>query len=446
MRSQFVYCQYKLLRLPLSLVHSLSAQTLSYDLGGRLTGVTYTNGIQVKYTYDVAGNISAISTSSVQNTNPPVVAIVNPLPGNAPTTTPPTFSGTASGSNQVIAVFYQVNNGAFQIANAIHGWANWTASMPFMLGANTVKFYAVDSAGNVGNISSETVSVSGPELQAVLTNGSVTLSWPNWASGYSVQSTPTLGPGAVWSPENANLSMAGGYFALSMPSSDVARFFRLVDIPAGLVAYWQFNNATNLGADSSGQSNTLITATGGPAYSSDGKFGGALFLDGNSTLATQSGTFPNGVPVGSSPYTIGVWEKADSGCQNNGGFFGWGYNYSGQANNLRLNGPNGVNDYWWGNDFTLSGLAANPMDGNWHAIVVTWDGTTQTFYVDGVSVGTRMPSPPNVQPANFIVGKTTGDVNFKGWIEDLMIANTVLSPAQITSYPNWGTLVYTVSQ
>jgi hypothetical protein len=183
---------------------------------------------------------------------------------------------------------------------------------------------------------------------------------------------------------------------------------------------------------------TKTTAAGGyfaSAYSTTGKFGGALYLDGNHALGTLSGAFPIGVPTNGNPYTIAVWECAASNCPANGGFIGWGENNTGQANNLRLNGPNSVDDYWWADDFLVSGLTVNPMDGNWHAIVVTWNGATETMYVDGLNVGTRTPATaPNVQNANFIVGKTTGDVNFAGWMENLLVVNRALTPAEIASY------------
>ncbi|HWY74334.1 MAG TPA: LamG-like jellyroll fold domain-containing protein, partial [Verrucomicrobiae bacterium] len=200
------------------------------------------------------------------------------------------------------------------------------------------------------------------------------------------------------------------------------------------VGYWQFNNPANLGSDSSGLGNDLTTASGTPTYSSNGMFGGAVYLNGSSTMTTVSGAFPIGVPTNASPYSIAVWEKVDTGCPNNGGFVGWGANTTSQGNNLRLNGPNSVDDYWYANDFIVSGLAVNPMDGNWHAIVVTWDGTTQTMYADGTNVGTRVPSSPAVKPVNFIVGKTTADVDFQGWLEDLLIVNVALTPPEIAAY------------
>jgi hypothetical protein len=194
------------------------------------------------------------------------------------------------------------------------------------------------------------------------------------------------------------------------------------------IAFWVKTTATNAGSATSG-------------YSGAGKFGGSLYLNGSTTLTTLSGGFPNSVPAGNSPYTIAVWEKADAGCPNNGGFVGWGDEDTSEANNLRLNGPNSVDNYWWANDFVASGLSVNPMDGNWHSIIATWNGTTRTIYVDGTAVGSQNPTtPPDVMGQGFVVGATIGDVDFKGWLENLLITTNALTPSQITAYQNNGAM------
>ena len=80
------------------------------------------------------------------------------------------------------------------------------------------------------------------------------------------------------------------------------------------------------------------------------------------------------------------------------------------------------------------------MDGTWHFIVATYDGTTETIYADGTPLSPSRTNftAPNVQAANFVVGKTTADVNFTGLLDDLLIANTALSSAQIAALYNSG--------
>ncbi len=204
--------------------------------------------------------------------------------------------------------------------------------------------------------------------------------------------------------------------------------------PRGTVAYWQFNNPINLGGDNGPLGNPLTVASGQLVYTNDGPSGGSVYLDGRTTLTNLAGGFPAGLPTNASPYSIAVWEKADPAGAANGGFVGWGANQYNECNCWRLNGPGSVDNYWYGNDFTPGGLAADPLDGHWHALVVTYDGITQTVYLDGVNVGSRTPEPPNVQGANFIAGRTTADANFTGWLADLLIADRALTPAEVAVY------------
>ena len=199
----------------------------------------------------------------------------------------------------------------------------------------------------------------------------------------------------------------------------------------GVVAYYQFNNSSDLGLDGSGSGNTLVTASGAPSYDANGKFGGALYLDGGSTL-NKGGAFPTGVPTGNSPYTVAAWVKPDSGFIERGGWVGWGNGAYSEANNCRLESATTVWIYWWGNDFGGTIPSGNFFDGNYHSVVVTWDGTTEILFIDGREVNRRsgMP-PPNVGAANFVVGRTIGDNNFKGWVDDLLIANRAFSAAEI---------------
>jgi autotransporter-associated beta strand protein len=204
---------------------------------------------------------------------------------------------------------------------------------------------------------------------------------------------------------------------------------KLAAIPTGTRVYYTFDNAGSLWQDSSGQGNDL-TAVGAPAYAESGKFGGAVYLNGSSSF-TRS-VFPAGVPTGSSPYTIALWEKSD-GSPDRGGFIGWGSSSGFQCNNFRLNGNNQLMNYWYGSDWTVAGLSTNPKDGNWHHLVVTWDGATQRMYVDGDLVGTYAHTGLNAQAMQFVVGRTTADVAFKGWLDEVLVADRAFDLAEIRS-------------
>lgn len=203
---------------------------------------------------------------------------------------------------------------------------------------------------------------------------------------------------------------------------------KLAPLPVGTQAYYAFDNPVNLGQDGSVRGNDLSVGTGAPVYTNAGRFGGAVYLNGGSTFTRA--VFPTGVPTGGSPYTIALWEK-DDGSGNTGGFVGWGNSANNLCNSFRFSGANGLNNYWYGNDWNLTGLGTNLKDGNWHHVAVTWDGAIQTMYVDGGPVGTMPRMGLNAQATNFFVGKTTADIGFKGWLDNVLIANRALSAVEI---------------
>ena len=206
-------------------------------------------------------------------------------------------------------------------------------------------------------------------------------------------------------------------------------------LPAGTQAYYSFNNAAELGADLSANANHLSTATGTPGFSASGKHGGALYLNGSSSMTRTAG-FPTGFPVGGASYTLAVWEKLDAGASN-GGYLGWGNHTNNQCNNLRRDGAEVVN-YWYYNDQFSSGAAIN--DSNWHHVAATYDSATKihSIYVDGVLRGQRtVTTVPAVVAANFAVGRTTATSEFhNGWLDDLLVANRALSLTEITGLMN----------
>ena len=56
--------------------------------------------------------------------------------------------------------------------------------------------------------------------------GSVILSWPVTATNYTLQTSPTIGPGSIWTPSPAG-SVIGGNIILTNQVSDAGAFFRL---------------------------------------------------------------------------------------------------------------------------------------------------------------------------------------------------------------------------
>jgi VCBS repeat-containing protein len=204
------------------------------------------------------------------------------------------------------------------------------------------------------------------------------------------------------------------------------------DTLPGLVAFYKFNDASNLGLDSSGNGNNLITVGSNVSYTPSGEYGGGLALGGGGYLSTVNGSVPAGVPLGGQSYTISSWFQ-ESGPEGALGIIGWGnYGTQNQVNALRLGtGGESIWNYWWNHD--VGTYASNVYDHLFHNLAVTYDGSTRSMYLDGTLVASDHAVGLNVQNANFAVGKTVGSEYFSGVLDNVAVFNTALTAAQVQS-------------
>ena len=201
---------------------------------------------------------------------------------------------------------------------------------------------------------------------------------------------------------------------------------------ASLIGLYTYNNASNLGLDSSGKGNNLVNS--GSTAATIGVYGGGLNLNGGSALLAASGTLA-GLPTGDSSYTITSWiNPTVSGI---GGVVGWGnYFANNQVVAFRMNGDNSMHNYWWANDLTATvstNLAAGDGADGWHFVAATYDAAShfEAIYIDNVLVSSRFAWDLNAQGMNFAVGKTVGDEYFNGQMDNTAIFNQSLSASQL---------------
>lgn len=202
---------------------------------------------------------------------------------------------------------------------------------------------------------------------------------------------------------------------------------------AGLVAYWPFNDPASLGNDAAGGS--ILTASGGAAHTPAGKNGGGLALNGTSQFLSGA---VNNLPVGNSTYTQAAWFKPTVlGAR---GIVGWGnYGATRQVNALRLfDTGNGFRHYWWGADLDATGLTTNLLNGSWHHVATTFDGTTRRIYLNGVQVAQDAPGANGATAANFRIGSTNNGEFFNGALDDVAIYNNALSATEVQSLASGG--------
>lgn len=208
-------------------------------------------------------------------------------------------------------------------------------------------------------------------------------------------------------------------------SLSIASTFNVVS--SGLIFYLPFDgnnseqiqNATNIGSYAYSSANDRFGVANKAA-----QFNGTSSLE----FANQSQ-----LPTGNSSYSISVWINIPVGQWNDfNGICGWGNQTNNQSNRLRLSSTGYLN-YWWANDFNIS---VTPTFNTWRHIVVTWDGTTQRFYQNGVQIATRTPvTPANVTLTNLFVGATgisswSGEP-FKGSIDDFRIYNRAITASEV---------------
>ena len=204
---------------------------------------------------------------------------------------------------------------------------------------------------------------------------------------------------------------------------------------ASLIALYTYDNASNLGQDSSGKGNNLVGLN--TPTSATGLYGGAVNFNGNNDLYSTSGTL-SGLPTGGSSYTITSWiNPTTAGNGGAGGIVGWGaYGASNQVVALRMNGPTSLHNYWWDNDLSANAnmdLTSNATNAGWHFVAATYDATTHvnSIYIDGLLASTRLGYNLNAQGTNFAVGKTVNNEFFDGQMDNTAIFDTALTLAQL---------------
>jgi hypothetical protein len=202
---------------------------------------------------------------------------------------------------------------------------------------------------------------------------------------------------------------------------------------AQMVAFYQFNNASNLGLDSSGQGNNLVAFGSGVAYTANGMSGGGLSLSGSGGLTTLNNMVPADFPTGDTAYTLSVsFDAATVGGVM--GFLGWGnYGSTNQVNAFRL-GKGGADgtlvNYWWGSDMRASPtILAN----TWYTATVSFNGTTRNMYLNGILVASDTPGVDAAAGDNFSIGVTNSTEYFDGVLDNVAIFNTALTPAQVAA-------------
>ncbi|HEY6021773.1 MAG TPA: LamG domain-containing protein, partial [Candidatus Paceibacterota bacterium] len=192
----------------------------------------------------------------------------------------------------------------------------------------------------------------------------------------------------------------------------------------GLVGYWSFDEGNGSNAtDFSGQGHTA-TLTGGTWVS--GKLGNALSFNGTSDKVT-GGSFTVGTNM-----TISAWVYKNTSTAQRSFFSNRG------ANGKVYFGLYGTQIFLFDNGGSPNSFKSNTgvvSIGKWQHIVVTSDGSTSTFYINGIFATSTTQTRTASTGASFGIGWDPSLLTefWDGKIDEVRVYSRTLSAAEVSA-------------
>ncbi|MDD4103349.1 MAG: autotransporter-associated beta strand repeat-containing protein, partial [Kiritimatiellae bacterium] len=209
---------------------------------------------------------------------------------------------------------------------------------------------------------------------------------------------------------------------------------------AWLQAHYRFNDAAQLGKDSSGNGYHL-TPGNSPMFTAAGKDGGAAQFSTASKDTLAANVFPATLPTGNSSYTMTAWCNPSSGNTIGMPVY-WGASSSstyGSGVLFRFASATGILVSNFGNNQTVEAgydLFTQTLNGGWHHFACTYDGATRTrrVYIDGVLkyTGSRTTDLVVSDQVFLLGGAPYSTANYyDGLLDEVMIFNRALNDSEI---------------
>ena len=256
-----------------------------------------TNTIRVVAS-DARGNSVTNTLLLISDTTKPTVTITAPRESQRWSNAVFAVSGTAKDTRQVAAVRCQTN-GVWGSVSTTNGWTNWTVGVALVPGANTVRAYAVDAAGNKSPTNSLSfVYVPCDWLKVLISGrGSVSPNYSNaWlAVGRTLSMTAMAGAGYLFS------NWTGGIF----PSAEVLTNQATLKFMMQSNLILQANFISNPFIPLAGTYQGLFFDTNEVEQSSSGFFNGTVSSNGLFTAKLQQGA--TSYPLSGQFSLTGAW-------------------------------------------------------------------------------------------------------------------------------------------
>lgn len=193
-----------------------------------------------------------------------------------------------------------------------------------------------------------------------------------------------------------------------------------------LVAHYKLNDPSTLLVDATGNGNNL-TNVGGVGVFTDPTYGPVASLNSSLSQRLQLGAAPPEI-VGASPHTFSFWMKITS-------YSGTTVVYSqntGAAYRLQIAPPDAITVLGQSN---LSATLSDAEATQWRYYTVTYDGSTQKLYMQGVLINENVVAL-NRPAGNFQIGggtKWPTGFGVYGLFTDFKIYDYALSASEVTS-------------
>ena len=341
-----------------------------------------------------------------------------------------TFSGALTAtSDLVLASGAMAGAGSMSITGS---WLNYG-------GSNT-------ATGGVTLKAASGVILSGGQLLqenvAISAGATYTLSDRLWATNRTVTVTGGLSTGLYV----AHIGTLAGVGSLSAGSGTVVLDNSFTTTAAGAsfnnlrmedsksetnsVSYWKLDEGTGsktydlTGSANHGTLNGGVSWTAGASASVGYDDAAGVTFDGTTGYISTGVT---NIPKPDAKQTISVRVKlaSTSGTQDIVAF------NDGAGDGIKLGLNAGTLSAWtWAGTSLIT--APTPVDGAWHSVIYSWDGTTNNLYVDGVAATSTVTAHPTGTITQGVLGSADGTQEFlNGSLDDVRVYKTALTATQV---------------
>ncbi len=245
---------------------------------------------------------------------------------------------------------------------------------------------------------------------------------------------------------NGTVSSVGGntLWVTNTPSSNLKYVAREGEISfvnekpfGGIVGWWDFEDATQIGKDISDAGNHLFASNSMSVVWDDDRGGNVAYFDGKSALygmAERGGL--KGLSSGNAPHSFAYWIKVTADTPGTSAFFFWG-GLPVVANKMMINKYEDNTRVFFGHDGLgtchTSATIAGGLRDRWVHMAFTSDGKDARVYVNGELNSSYACGVNDLPNANFSIGRpwSASAVYYKGYMDDAVVVNRGLRAEEV---------------